>query len=89
MWKKRKKERIKKKNYKVFLERVNEAVNALYYETKDLKQVEAEIKNEVNKWLNSLDDLESDSFKAGVCFGIFALSRILNSEEKEKLNYIS
>jgi len=87
--KKRKRERIEKEDFKAFLEKVEKAVNSLYGETKDLKKVQSEIANEVNKWLNSLEDLESDSFKAGVCFGVYSLVKVLNQEQKERGYYIA
>ena len=61
----------------------------MYNETKDLKHIQNEIGNEVNKWLNALEDLESDSFKAGVCFGVYTLVKILNQEQKERGYYIA
>jgi len=86
---KKKRERIDRKEYKEFLSRVEGAVFSLYFETKDLGAIREEITTEVNKWLNSLSDLESESFKAGVCFGIYSLLKAIGEDEKETKFYIT
>ena len=86
---KKKRERIDKSEYQEFLSKVEGAVFSLYFETRDLSMIREEITTEVDKWLNSLSDLESESFKAGVCFGIYSLLKAIREDEKETKFYIT
>lgn len=72
--------KIKKKDYQVFLEKVNVAIVDLLHHVPEEDRLLKELRTEANRWLNNLPFLHEASFKAGVCTGI---ALYLQNKEKE------
>jgi len=87
--KKKKFKTIKRKEYSPFLVKIDKAIKELTveYSSKSRKDFLEEVKFESNKWFNFLEELETNSFKAGVCYAVFRFVQ-LSSQEKKKESYV-
>ncbi len=87
--KKKKLKTIKKEEYSPFLTKIDKAIKELTveYSSKSRKDFLEEVKHESNKWFNFLEELETNSFKAGVCYAVFRFVQ-LSSKGKEKESYV-
>ena len=88
---KKKFKKIKRKEYAPFLVRVDKAMLELTHDyfVKSQEKILKQMKDESNKWFNFLDEMETNSFKAGVCYGMYRfLQFYLLEKAKQKESYV-
>ena len=81
--KKAKKKKVEKAEFKPFLTKIDSALVDLFVE--DRATIKQKMYEEAEKWLNSLEEIDSDSFKAGVCYAVYRTLKLL---EKERGGYV-
>ena len=88
---KKKFKKIKRKEYAPFLMKVDRAMLELTkdYSSGPQEKVLKQMRQESNKWFNFLDEMETNSFKAGVCYGMYRfLEFYLQEKAKQKETYV-
>jgi len=81
--KRKKKKPVTKEELKDFLTKIDAALINLFNESRS--EIRSRMKKEAENWLNDLETIDPDSFKAGVCYAVY---RTLKLIEKGKEGYV-
>jgi len=89
-WKRKRRiltENIEKDQYVPFLKQVDKSIKDLVRDFPDQNMLTDRIGKEVQSWLKDMPKFNSASFKAGICYGIFAYSQELMAKDKPKKEF--
>jgi len=81
-------EKIQNKEFEPFLEEVGKAISDMLLQIPEPNKFLKRIEKETHKWLDNMENVNSTSFKAGVCYGVF-LYCLLKKKGEVKPEYLA